>query len=54
VDVGLCFKKIIEAGLVIFLACTADVLDDVPFEVAKLLINDEVPYLDGTLLVMIG
>ena len=53
-DVGLCFQKIIKSRLVIFLACTADVLDYVPFEVAKLLVNNEVPYFDGTLLVVVG
>ena len=33
VDVGLCFEQIIKSTLVLLVACPADVLDHVTFEV---------------------
>jgi hypothetical protein len=45
-------KPIIEFGFVGFLASTADVFDDVTGKEVKILVNNEVPNLDLSLLVM--
>ena len=53
-DVSLSLQEVIKFRFVVLLTCSGDVLDDVTLKVTQLLINDEVPRLDGTLLVVGG
>jgi hypothetical protein len=52
VNIGTDFEPVIEFGFVKFLASTADVFDDVTRKEVKALVNDEVPDLNFSLLVM--
>jgi hypothetical protein len=52
VNVGADFKPIIEFGFVGFVACSANVFDDVTRKEVKVLVNNEVPNLNLSLLVM--
>jgi hypothetical protein len=52
VNVGTDFEPVIEFGFLRFVACSADVLDDVARKEVKVLVNNEVPNLNLSLLVM--
>ena len=45
-DVHLGFEEIVYTTLPIFMACPADVFDDVTLKVTQILVNDEVPDFD--------
>ena len=51
-NVGADFKPIIEFSFLGFLACSADVFDDVTRKEVKVLVNNEIPNLNLPLLVM--
>ena len=51
-NVGTDFEPVIEFSFLGFVASTADVFDDVTRQEVKVLVNNEVPNLNLTLLVM--
>ena len=53
-DVGLGLEEVIDATLLWFGSCATDVLDDVAFQESEVLVNNEVPDWDASLLVVVG
>lgn len=53
-DVGLGLEEVIDATLLWFGSCATDVLDDVAFQESEVLVNNEVPHGDASLLVVVG
>ena len=53
-DVGLGLEEVIDATLLWFGSGTTDVLDDVAFQESEVLVNNEVPDWDASLLVVVG
>lgn len=53
-EIGFGLEEVVDARLLWLAPCTAEILDDVALEITEVLVNDEVPYLDGTFLVVVG
>ena len=51
-DVGFCFEEVVDATLLWFGSCATYVLDDVAFQESKVLVNNEVPHWDASLLIV--
>ena len=51
-EVGFGFEEVVDARLLRLITSTADVLDDVTFEVVEILIDHKIPNFDATLLVV--
>lgn len=51
-DVGFGLEEVVDATLLWFGSCATDVLNDVAFQESEVLVNNEVPDLDASLLIV--